>query len=477
MGTAAHRRIAIGFLGFGTVGNAVYDLLTARPLPGCVVKRICVANPEKDHERRLGSCKEILTADWSDVLRDPEIEIVVEAIGVPREGKTLADLSRAVQAALRAGKSLVTANKQLMAEHWREMITIASEHSASLGFEACVGGGVPIIEPMRARQELEEVLEIVGILNATSNFVLTRRAEGKSTEEALALAEKYELAEKGSHSNPEGSTDLDGTDAAFKIAILASLAFRTVIHPERIAWKEGLVDLGSDVFDFAQEFGYEVKPIAVARVAEGSFLEIGVYPALLPRNHPLASAHGDFNAVLVKGEFSGWHMFSGKGAGASPTATAVYNDLARVVRQTRAGTSDAPIDVSKSWRLLPKRRITRRGYFHAVAPDEPGNLTRISRELARQKINVRQFDQINTINDSSEGTPFMLSTDRIDFAAVEAALRRIARLQGFGRVQYLPIEDWETPGQPLPSLDGQGPIQRLVAAVRNLGRSSAPNRI
>lgn len=426
--------VVVGFLGCGNVGGALYKLLQQKPIEGLTLKSIVVFDLGNYTKRSFIKEESVLSRDWDTVLLDDEVDIVVETIGVPKD-MLLDEMAARIQKAILGGKSLITANKRLISEHWQMFVEAMSQARISIGFEASVGGAIPIIEPLKARQLLEEVQSIVGILNATSNYILTRMAEGEPMDVARTKARRLGLAEA------DDAVDLDGSDAAYKIAILASLAFGTTVDPSSITLKEGIQGIGMDVFKFARTFGYSVKPIAVARLI-GNYLEVGVYPALLPAHHPLATVHGDFNAVLVQGKFSGWHMFSGRGAGPEPTATAMYNDLARIVQHIKSRTHDPPIVAAHTWRCIPRERVERRGYFHAVTPDKPGYLGRIATILGEQKFNIRQFDQVN-VSVTSPGTPIMLSTDRQQRAAVEKALNEIRGLDDIYDVRYLPIEDWE----------------------------------
>jgi homoserine dehydrogenase len=428
--------IAVGFLGCGKVGSALYELLCLRPIPNLTIKSMVVANPASEAHRAIIGSGVKLTNKWDEVLKDPQIDIIVETIGTPQgEGQSIEILANQICQATRSGKSFVTANKKLLARHWDELVKASSDKNVAIGFEASVGGSIPIIEPLRARQQLNEVLSIIGILNSTSNFILTRMAQGENYLGALSRAREHGLTE----SNP--AEDVEGDDAAFKIAILSSLVFGTFITPDSIKHKESIEGIGTDVFTFAGNFDYVVKPVAVSRFRQGR-LEIGVYPALLRQNHPLANVNDDFNAVMIESQKSRRHMFYGLGAGPKPTATALYNDLARVVNLIRYGGWEAPLRTSDQIPIAPKDESIRRGYVHVVAPDKPSQLGKIASILGKSNINICQVDQIQR-EQPGELTPIMLATDPAPLSKIEEALDELKTDSNMSQVRYLPIEELE----------------------------------
>ena len=440
-------KVVVGILGCGVVGGALVRLIQERPIEDCLIRAIVVSNPDPTGKHSFVEDKGLLTSNWKTVTGDSSVDIVVEAIGGP-VGVPAQHLSEALLRAINEGKSLVTANKAFVGENWSQ-IARAQRKGISLGIEACVGGSIPIIEPLRDRQHLDEVQEIVGILNATSNFILSHRArallsnsEDASENAALALAVERGLAERPPSADEptKPNLDLDGSDAASKLAILASIAFQTAIKPSSIALKVGIRNLGQDVFAFARTFDYRIKPLASARKTEAG-LELGVYPALVDKTHPLASIDDDLNAILVKGKYSGWHMFSGKGAGPEPTATAMYNDLYRVVRNVKSESRENPLEVHLRVRHLSTREFRRRGYFHAKVPDEPGNLGRMANVLGRSRINIRQFHEAQALP-SDPHMPIMLSTDPIPWSVATRALKRMEALPGFREAQFIALADW-----------------------------------
>lgn len=439
--------VVIGFLGCGNIGGALYRLLQDKPIPLCTVKTVVVSKPARDGKHRFLARDVHLSNQLEDVLQDEEIDVIVESIGPPVGGFSLKSLAESIQEAMRRGKSVVTSNKQLVALYWRGIVgSLAQTSSVTLGIEACVAGGIPVIEPLRAQQRLDEIITIIGVVNATSNYILTLMEKNRRS-----LDQAREQAQQRGLSELDDSADLDGDDARFKIAILASIAFRTVVRPDDITWKDSIREVGQDVFVFARNFGYQLKPIVLATLLDGH-LEIGVYPALLTADHPLAKVDGDYNAVLVKGSKSGWHMFYGKGAGPGPTSSSMYNDLARAVENVRGKSADPPILITRELIIRPRGVVERKGFFHALAPDQPGNLAKIAIVLASHNINVRQFDQINmgensgtaNASNSPSGMPIMLSTDIKARDEIEGALKEIQELPDFSNVIYFPIEEWES---------------------------------
>ncbi|MDR7568089.1 MAG: homoserine dehydrogenase, partial [Armatimonadota bacterium] len=319
--------LRIGLLGMGTVGSAVVrnlraagaDLARRAGMP-LVLHRVAVAH--LDRPRPVSIERDLLTDDAWAVVRDPDVDVVVELIGGIEPARSY------VLEALRLGKSVVTANKQLLANRGRELMEAAETSGADLFFEGSVGGAIPIVRTIKESLAGDRITEIVGILNGTTNYILTRMGEeGLSFGEALSEAQRLGFAE----SDP--TEDIEGHDAAAKLAILASAAFNSRVVRSDVHC-EGISALTQREIAYTRQLGYTLKLIAHARDREGC-IEAAVYPALLPSGHPLASVRYEFNGVWLRAEAAGELLLAGRGAGGDPTASAVLSDLVAVARNRR----------------------------------------------------------------------------------------------------------------------------------------------
>ncbi len=321
--------LRVGLLGLGTVGSAVVRRLQAsagelthRAGMPLVLRRVAVAHLDKPREVAVD--RDLLTDNAWQVVRDPEVDVVVELIGGIEPARSY------VHEALRLGKSVVTANKQLMASRGRELLEAAEASGADLFFEASVAGGIPVIRTLKESLAGDRVQEIAAILNGTTNYILTRMDEdGLSFAEALSEAQRLGFAE----SDP--TEDVEGHDAAAKLAILASVAFNSRVVRSDVHC-EGIGQLTQREITYTKALGFVVKLVAHARDL-GEQVEAAVYPALLPRTHPLASVRREFNAVWMRAEAAGELLLYGRGAGGDPTASAVVSDLVAVARNRRSG--------------------------------------------------------------------------------------------------------------------------------------------
>ena len=325
--------VGIGLLGHGTVGAAVARALTSKAAliesqagAPAALRRVLVRDASRPRDLPPGV---ELTDDPSAVLDDADIGVVVEAMGGERPAFDY------IQRALHGGKHVVTANKEVMAKHGPEALAHAAEHGVGLRFEASVGGGIPIIGPLLRDLAANDVSAVNAIINGTTNYMLTRMArEGVGYAEALRDAQELGYAE------PEPSSDVQGHDAAYKLAILASLAFRTQVRADDV-YREGIERLTAADFRYAAELGYVIKLLAVGRRAEDG-VQARVHPAFLPAAHPLASVSGVLNAVELEGDLVGWAMFQGPGAGPGPTASAIVGGRGRGSARHRLGHGAAP---------------------------------------------------------------------------------------------------------------------------------------
>ena len=320
--------IKIGLLGLGTVGTGVYKLIGRRSDEmeqkigaNLEIEKILVHNLKKT---RHGIEQSLLTDRWEDIIGNEEIRIVIEAMGGIEPARTM------ILEAIAAGKSVVTANKDLIAEHGRELLEAAREHKVDLLFEAAVAGGIPIIRPLKQCLAANEIDEVVGIVNGTTNYILTKMfEEGMDFGEALAQAQELGYAEA------DPTADVEGLDAGRKMAIMASAAFHSRVVFDDV-YTEGITKISARDVAYAREFDCVIKLLGVARnTPEG--IEVGVYPMIIDKNHPLATVRESFNAVFVHGDAVGDTMFYGRGAGEMPTASAVVGDILDVARNMQYG--------------------------------------------------------------------------------------------------------------------------------------------
>ncbi len=408
------REIGIGFLGMGNVGSVVAatlleraDEFAARVGAPLVLRRVAVKNPAKPRDVELPPG--VLTDAADEVLTDPAVDIVVEVIG--GQG----DAGDYVRRALAGGKHVVTANKELIAKAGPELFALAREGGAALRFEPSVGGGIPVISPLLRDLPANRVQAIRAIINGTTNYILTSMAQrGESFEDALAEAQALGYAE------PDPTNDVDGHDAAFKLSIMASLAFGTHVPSTAVA-TEGIRSLTPQDFQYARELGYVIKLVAIAERRDDGVLA-RVHPTLLPDSEPLAHIDGVQNAVQIRGDLAGTLTFQGAGAGAAPTTSAVLADVLDIARTLAAGA--APAWDPGDWRsgeTLPVDALETRYYLRMTVVDQPGVLAQIARVLGDGSVSIAAVQQKET--DAEQGTAeLVIMTHAARELAVASAL-------------------------------------------------------
>lgn len=419
------REVRLGLAGFGTIGTGVVKLLEglgpalARRL-GFRLKLARVADVDLNRDRGVAVPRELFTTDAFALVSDPQIDVVIELIG----GCNVA--RRLVLAALRAGKSVVTANKALLAVHGQEIFRSAEENKLDVGFEASVGGGIPIVRTLRQGLSGDRVRAVYGIVNGTSNYILTQMSEQEAEFEPVLLRAQAEgLAEA------DPSFDVDGIDAAHKLTLLIQLAFGVYVPFEQIP-TEGIRHVTPLDIRFARELGYVIKLLAIAKL-HGREVEARVHPTMVPRKHVLADVKGAYNGITVDGEALGQTFYYGLGAGMMPTATAVLADVIEVARNRVYGSSGAtpplgyPIGEQKRARLRPLERCESEFYLRLHAVDRPGVLGQIASILGRRQISIAAVTQ----HGNGEGgvVPVVMRTHRALERNLRLALREIARLR------------------------------------------------
>ena len=391
-------KINIGILGLGTVGSAVARNLQGvkgiRVKRGCDIRKVRFPFP--------------VSRDPYEIINDPKISIVVEAIGGINPAKKL------VLAALRAGKHVVTSNKELVALHMDELLSAARRNGVSILFEGAVGGGIPILNTLRDELSGNRIDEIYGIVNGTTNYILSKMtAEGKELKEVLKEAQRLGYAE----ANPK--SDIEGYDASYKAAILASVAFGAKVNWKNV-YREGIEKIAAEDIDYAYENGYVIKLLAAARRVEGA-LDIRVHPALVPFSHPLASVGENFNAIYVKGFPVGELMFYGPGAGGDPTSSAVINDIIAIINSSF-------VIRNSSLRKYPIRNINEiesRYYIRLQAPDRHGVLAGISKAFADKKVSIAAVTQKEMVGSTATIVILLHQTSEKNLNAALAVIRRL----------------------------------------------------
>ena len=379
----SERALQIGLAGLGTVGTGVYEtlcrnreLLQARTGIPFRVKRVAVRDIHRKRDVEIDP--ELLTADWRDLVEDPEIDIVIELIGGTEEAHRL------VEAALRAHKPVVTGNKALLAEFGGELFRLSAETKTPLYFEASCGGGIPIIQSLQSSLVCNYVRRIAGIINGTSNYILSSmERKGVSFEEALAAAQRKGYAEA------DPTLDVNGWDAAHKALILAMLAYGTPLSPENIS-VYGIERVTPTDFRFARELGYNIKLLVVIRHhGERNALELCVQPSFVSHKHMLSNVYGVFNAIAVHGDIVGETIFYGRGAGKNPTASAVIGDVMLAMRDCRHPEHHSGFHpYTKQLSLLPQEETVTPYYVRFHVADKPGVIATIAAELARYDIGI-----------------------------------------------------------------------------------------
>jgi homoserine dehydrogenase len=409
------REIQVGLLGFGTVGTGVLRIIQQHQddlvhQTGCSlhVKKVLVQSIEKP--RALEVNEDLMTTNPEDLLFDPDIDIIIEVMGG-------IDLARGfIAQALEQRKHVITANKDLMAIHGAELLTLASQNGCDLFYEASVAGGIPILRALVEGFSSDRVKKMMGILNGTTNYMLTRMSkEGLGYDECLQQAQELGYAE----SDP--TSDVEGLDAARKLAILGTLGFHTEVSLDEVKVK-GISQVSKEDIEYGKSFGYEMKLLGIAD-REGQEIELAVQPTFMHKSHPLAHVNGVFNAVYVYGEAVGETMFYGPGAGELPTATAVVSDLVTVVKNLKLGVNGRGMVAPYREKVLkPKERIFNGYFIRLIVEDQPGVLAFITQSLAHLDMSISQIFQKTLGKNKAE---IVLITHRVSLQSLEQWLEKV----------------------------------------------------
>jgi homoserine dehydrogenase len=411
--------LKIALAGLGTVGAGTLrllqnnaDLLAGRSGRRMVVDAVSARERRKDRGADLSAARWF--ADATAMAAEPDVDVVVELIG-GADGVAL----DVVKSALAHGKHVVTANKALMAHHGTELARLAEAKGAALAFEAAVAGGIPIVKTLREGLAANHIARVYGILNGTSNFILTTMRESRREfGEVLGEAQKLGYAEA------DPSFDIDGVDAAHKLAILTSVAFGTEVDFAGV-YVEGIRHISALDIEYAAELGFRIKLLGLARPTEHG-IEQRVHPCMVPRATPIASVEGVFNAVMVEGYFCGRIMLEGRGAGAEPTASAVVADLLDIAAERRSPSFAVAAAGLRALPASPMERHRGAYYIRLMVVDRPGVIADVAAALRDEQVSLEAMIQRG--RSPGEAVPVVLTTHETEEAAMRRALGRIGAL-------------------------------------------------
>ena len=416
------KEIKLGLIGFGTVGAAVVRILQANASLieqrlGGKMRLHKVADVDLERDRGVEVPQEVLTADANVVLDDPEIAVVMELIGGIEPARTF------ILKAMKTGKHVVTANKALLAQHGAEIFAAAQEYGVRIGFEASVGGGIPIIRSLREGLVANRIISLFGILNGTSNYILTRM-----TQEKKGFREVLKDAQRLGYAEADPILDVEGTDTAHKLAILAALAFGIRVDLNDI-FVEGISAITPLDIQYSSEFGYRIKLLAIGK-GDGEKVELRVHPTMLPVHHLLSTVEGVYNAIYIAGDAVGPTMFYGQGAGGLPTGSAVVSDLVDlcgdIIKGIKGRGSHLPLVASAQGAVKAIDEVVTPYYLRFTALDRPGVLSTISGVLGKHEISIASVIQKGRM--VKEAVPIVMMTHEAKGSDIQRALGEINKL-------------------------------------------------
>jgi len=388
-------QINVGIIGLGTVGTGALKALIENKdeierKVGSRVEVVRIADLDITTERPVRFDKSILTTDADQVLDAPDVDIVAELIGGVHPAKEF------ILRALRNGKHVVTANKELIAKEGWELFDEADRRGLDLYFEGSVGGGIPIIRPLKACLAANRIAEVMGIVNGTTNYILTKMTnEGRDFAEVLADAQKAGYAER------DPTSDIEGYDAKYKIAILASIAFTSRVDVDDV-YAEGITKISRRDIEYARELGYAIKLLAIAK-RNGEKIQARVHPTLIPLGHPLASVNDVYNAIYVRGDFVQDVMFYGRGAGSLPTGSAVAGDVIDIARNINFNANGRlPCPCFDRREVQSMDEVVSRYYMRMLVADRPGVLASIAEVFGDNDVSIASVMQKDQRGDKAE---------------------------------------------------------------------------
>ena len=420
------RKISVGIIGFGTIGSGVVKILQdngdiIKKRLGVIVEVTKIADLDITTDRGIKVNPKILTTDAQEVINHPEVNVIVELIGGYEPARSL------ILQAINAGKHVVTANKALLAKHGSEIFSIGEDQQVSIGFEAAVGGAIPIIRAIRESFVANKIYSIEGIVNGTANYILSKMSDEHCSFD-LALKEAQE---KG-FAEADPTFDIEGIDSAHKIAILSQLAYGTPVKFEDITI-QGISSVTIHDIECAREFGYRVKLLAISKF-DGDFVDIRIHPAMIPQSNPMANVNGVLNAVRVCDDLMEENILIGHGAGSLPTGSAVVADIIEIARDILSGSklrvppqSFQNIEI-KTIPILNIESIDSEYFLRFSVLDNPGVLSRISGILGQHSIGIQSVIQKGRCNEG-RGVPLIMMTHRANEKNIQLALREIDELE------------------------------------------------
>lgn len=416
----AQKTIGIGLMGVGVIGSQVAnvlteraDLLSERSSCPVVLRKIKVIESDLTRPQVRTMNPRLFTIDDEEFFNLSDVDIIVELIG--GEYPAFEYQKRA----LMSGKHVVTANKEVIAKHGAELLALAAQNNVSIRYEASVGGGIPLVAPFQRDLIVNRINGIYAIINGTTNYILSTMAkEGTEFATALSQAQKLGYAE----ANP--CNDVEGFDAAYKIAIMATLAFRRRVSPEQV-FHEGISRLSRQDFQYAKEMGFAIKLLAIAKQDSGE-IEARVHPVFIPADSFLAKVDGVYNAVLVDGDLTGQVTFTGKGAGASPTSSAVVADVVTIARQIASGQTEPIWQQKDNARIKPMAQIVTRYFIRMSIADQPGVLAQVASALGAHNISIASAIQKETTPDQTAEVVIMTHPAKEE--AIQAAFADFKKL-------------------------------------------------
>lgn len=424
----------VGLMGLGVVGGGVFHTLTRKDNPisrqaGIPINVSRVLVRDLDKARPEGAPRDILTTNPADILDDPDVDVVVEVMGGEQPALDY------MTAALQGGKSVVTANKEVMAKHGPALLSLASSKGAQLLFEASVGGGIPILRPLMKDLRANEIRAVRAIINGTTNYIITQMTH-EDVDFPQALREAQELG----YAEADPTNDVEGFDAAYKLTILASLAFQTKVGHESV-YREGISRLTVNDFRYARELGYAVKLMAIAK-REGAEVEARVHPVLIPQETPLAKVDGVFNAVEMEGDLVGSVLFHGRGAGAMPTTSAVLGDVLEIawgMSGSTAPASTVPLDNETTHRSISD--LVTRYYIRITAQDRSGVLAQMAAILGNLQISIASVIQ-KEADPQAQTAELVITTHPSRERDVQQALQELEKLDVVKEIgNFLRVEE------------------------------------
>ncbi len=429
------KAIKVGILGLGNIGAGTVEIL--RRNGALLERRLGVpfeltraADRDASRAVKLGLPPGVFTTDAAAVVKDPEVQVIIELIGGIEPARSL------ILAAMDEGKHVVTANKALLSTHWQEIVAKAEQKRVSLGFEGSVAGGIPLIHAIRRGLVANRIQRVTGIINGTCNYILSRMArERKPFAEILADAQAHGFAE----ANP--ALDVDGIDASQKLAILVDLCFDLTVGPDAIA-RTGITAVTPLDLATAEELGYRMKLLCSASGEDGR-VEAWVHPALVPLSHPLAAVDGVFNAVYLEDDNLGPSLYFGRGAGALPTGSAVLADLVSAGRDILSGAvsrmpaSGARIRTGEPGKLRPAGEARSEFYLRVTAEDRPGVLSAVTGVIGRHGVSIESVIQRGRAGTQAEPVPILIVTHEASYAEMTAALAELDALPAVRKGSFL----------------------------------------